>query len=154
MIEISATEATLTSVMFFDALKKPSPHAEATAEIPEVIRQCRMQLDEYFAGSRQQFDLPVAQAGTLFQHRVWNELLKVPFGKTISYLQLSRKLGDEKSIRAVASANGENKLNILVPCHRIIGTDGSLTGYGGDLWRKKWLLDYENEQAYGKWTLF
>ena len=84
-----------------------------------------------------------AQRGTGFQQRVWNELLKIPYGKTISYRELAIRLGDEKCIRAAASANGQNNIAIAVPCHRVIGTDGSLTGYAGGLWRKKWLLDHE-----------
>jgi methylated-DNA-[protein]-cysteine S-methyltransferase len=82
--------------------------------------------------------------GTEFQKKVWQELLHIPYGKTCSYLDLSKKIGDVKAIRAVASANGKNPLWIVVPCHRVIGTDGSLTGYAGGLWRKKWLLEHEN----------
>jgi methylated-DNA-[protein]-cysteine S-methyltransferase len=154
LIEVSGTQHAVTSVMFVEAQKKPSPHLEPTETISEVMKECLIQLDEYFAGQRQEFDVITDQSGTFFQKKVWKELLNVPYGKKMTYLQLARKLGDEKSIRAVASANGENKLNIIVPCHRIIGTDGSLTGYGGDLWRKRWLLDYEEEKTIGKWTLF
>ena len=83
-------------------------------------------------------------SGTEFQKKVWQELLNIPFGKTCSYLELSKKLGDVKAIRAVAAANGKNPLWIVIPCHRVIGSDGSLTGYAGGLWRKKWLLEHEN----------
>lgn len=112
--------------------------------IPSELKEAVLQLKEYFAGNLRQFDLRLNPEGTDFQKRVWTELQKVPFGKTISYLELSKKLGDIKAIRAVAAANGKNPLWVVVPCHRIIGSDGSLTGYAGGLWRKKWLLDHEN----------
>lgn len=115
-----------------------------TNEIPHEFRNCITQLMEYFEGERTGFDFKISPKGTDFQLRVWNELLNIPYGKTISYLELSKRLGDVKAIRAVASANGKNPLWIVIPCHRVIGTDGSLTGYAGGLWRKKWLLDHEN----------
>lgn len=115
-----------------------------TAKIPKQLRECVSQLQEYFNGQRNQFDFKLNPQGTDFQQRVWQELLNIPFGKTMSYLDLSKKLGDVKAIRAVASANGRNPLWIVVPCHRVIGTDGSLTGYAGGLWRKKWLLEHES----------
>lgn len=113
-------------------------------EIPKVLQECVLQLQEYFEGNRTEFTFKVTPKGTDFQKRVWQELLNIPFGKTISYLDLAKKLGDIKVIRAAASANGKNPLWIAVPCHRVIGKDGSLTGYAGGLWRKKWLLDHEN----------
>ena len=112
--------------------------------IPAVLQECVSQLQEYFTSDRIDFNFKINPRGTDFQQRVWQELLNIPFGKTISYLDLSKKLGDVKAIRAVASANGKNPLWIVVPCHRVIGTDGSLTGYAGGLWRKKWLLSHEN----------
>ncbi len=112
--------------------------------IPEVLEDVVYQLKEYFEGSRQQFDLKLNPSGTDFQKKVWEALLEIPFGKTISYLDLSKKLGDVKAIRAVASANGKNPLWIVVPCHRVIGTNGDLTGYAGGLHRKKWLLEHES----------
>jgi methylated-DNA-[protein]-cysteine S-methyltransferase len=102
------------------------------------------QLDEYFHHKREYFELELNLKGTAFQLRVWEELLKVPFGTKLSYKELSLRLGDLKAIRAVAAANGANPVCIIVPCHRIIGSDGSLTGYGGGLWRKRWLLDFES----------
>ena len=111
--------------------------------IPEELGTAVTQLQEYFQGNRHDFDFKMNPKGTDFQQKVWKELLQIPFGKTISYLDLSKKLGDVKAIRAVASANGKNPLWIVVPCHRVIGTDGSLTGYAGGLWRKKWLLEHE-----------
>lgn len=112
--------------------------------IPEVLEDAVYQLKEYFEGSRQQFDLKLNPSGTDFQKKVWEALLEIPFGKTISYLDLSKKLGDVKAIRAVASANGKNPLWIVVPCHRVIGTNGDLIGYAGGLHRKKWLLEHES----------
>ena len=113
-------------------------------EVPNVLKECVAQLIEYFDGKRQIFDFRINQSGTVFQQKVWQELENIPFGKTISYLELAKKLGDPKVIRAAASANGKNKLWIVVPCHRVIGSDGSLTGYAGGLWRKKWLLAHES----------
>lgn len=115
-----------------------------TAKIPKELQSCAIQLREYFEGQRNHFDFKLNPQGTDFQQKVWQELLNIPFGKTISYLDLSKKLGDVNAIRAVASANGKNPLWIVVPCHRVIGTDGSLTGYAGGLWRKKWLLEHES----------
>ena len=113
-------------------------------EIPKVLQESVTQLQEYFDGKRTDFTFKIHPKGTDFQKRVWQELLNIPFGKTISYFDLAKKLGDAKVIRAAASANGKNPLWIVVPCHRVIGTDGSLTGYAGGLWRKKWLLEHES----------
>ena len=117
--------------------------------IPEDLQQAVTQLQEYFGGSRNSFDFKLNPAGTDFQKRVWEALLKIPFGTTTSYQALSIQLGDVKAIRAVASANGKNPLWIVVPCHRVIGSDGSLTGYAGGLWRKKWLLEHECPPVQG-----
>lgn len=115
-----------------------------TQIIPEVLEDAVYQLNEYFKGERTSFDLTINPTGTAFQQRVWKLLLDIPYGKTVSYLELSKTLGDVKAIRAVAAANGKNPLWIVVPCHRVIGSNGSLTGYAGGLSRKKWLLDHEN----------
>ncbi|WPY98799.1 methylated-DNA--[protein]-cysteine S-methyltransferase [Christiangramia sp. OXR-203] len=123
---------------------KVDDSTDESSETPEILQTAILQLQEYFSGRRQQFDLKLNPKGTDFQKKVWEELRNIPYGTTISYLELSRKLGDEKAIRAVASANGKNPLWIVVPCHRVIGSDGSLTGYAGGLHRKKWLLDLEN----------
>lgn len=109
------------------------------AELQEAVTQ----LNEYFDGNRSRFTFLLNPQGTDFQKKVWKALVEIPFGKTTSYQALSTQLGDVKAIRAVASANGKNPLWIVVPCHRVIGTDGSLTGYAGGLWRKKWLLEHE-----------
>ncbi|WP_461533854.1 methylated-DNA--[protein]-cysteine S-methyltransferase [Sinomicrobium sp.] len=116
----------------------------SSVDIPEELLPCTRQLKEYFEGQRKDFQLKLNPQGTNFQKRVWDELLNIPYGKTISYLDLAKKLGDTKSIRAAASANGKNPLWIVVPCHRVIGSDGSLVGYAGGLWRKKWLLEHES----------
>ncbi len=115
-----------------------------SAEIPSALKEATLQLQEYFEGKRKEFSFKLNPKGTDFQQRVWQALLKIPFGKTTSYLELSKQLGDVKAIRAVAAANGKNPLWVVVPCHRVIGSDGSLTGYAGRLWRKKWLLEHEN----------
>ncbi len=117
------------------------------SDLPAVLLETIQQMEEYFAGKRIDFDLPIEQKGTDFQQNVWQNLLNIPYGKTVSYLELSRKIGDEKAIRAVGTTNGKNKLWIVVPCHRVIGSDGSLTGYAGGLWRKKWLLDHERKHS-------
>lgn len=108
------------------------------------------QLDEYFAGVRNTFELSLHPEGTHFQLNVWEQLQKIPFGKTVSYEDIARKMGDIKLIRAAATANGRNPLPIIIPCHRVIGKDGSLTGYSGGLWRKKWLLDFEMREIQPK----
>jgi methylated-DNA-[protein]-cysteine S-methyltransferase len=121
-----------------------SDEGEVSVSIPKELKQAVIQMQEYFEGKRTHFNLKLNPKGTEFQQRVWQELLNIPFGKTLSYLELSKKLGDVRAIRAVAAANGKNPLWIVVPCHRVIGTDGSLTGYAGGLGRKKWLLEHEN----------
>ena len=113
-------------------------------ENPECLRECVLQLKEYFQGKRTSFNLLLNPQGTKFQKLVWKGLSTIPYGKTISYLAQSKKIGDIKAVRAVAAANGKNPISIIIPCHRVIGSDGSLTGYAGGVWRKKWLLDFEN----------
>lgn len=114
-----------------------------STQIPDVLEEAVNQLQAYFNGNLNEFTFTINPQGTDFQKKVWAELVNIPFGKTTSYQELSIKLGDVKAIRAVASANGKNPLWIVVPCHRVIGSDGSLTGYAGGLWRKKWLLEHE-----------
>ena len=117
---------------------------QVTTIIPEELEDAVYQLREYFEGNRKSFDLELNPNGTDFQKKVWKALSDIPFGKTNSYTQLSKTLGDSKAIRAVAAANGKNPIWIIVPCHRVIGSDGSLTGYAGGLNRKKWLLAHES----------
>ena len=116
----------------------------ASTIIPELLEDTVYQLQEYFKGQRESFSLTLNPNGTDFQKRVWDALQAIPYGKTVSYLDLSKTLGNVKAIRAVAAANGKNPLWIVIPCHRVIGSDGSLTGYAGGLHRKKWLLDHES----------
>ena len=116
----------------------------ASTVIPELLEDAVYQLQEYFEGTRDSFSLSLNPNGTDFQKRVWDALQDIPYGKTVSYLELSKILGDVKAIRAVAAANGKNPLWIVIPCHRVIGSDGSLTGYAGGLHRKKWLLNHES----------
>jgi methylated-DNA-[protein]-cysteine S-methyltransferase len=117
---------------------------EISAQIPVFLQEAVQQLQDYFNSKRTDFTFKLNPKGTDFQQKVWNALLDIPYGKTRTYLEQSKFLGDPKAIRAVASANGKNPLWIVVPCHRVIGSDGSLTGYAGGLWRKKWLLEHEN----------
>lgn len=115
--------------------------------IPDFLQSAAQQLNDYFKGELQEFSLKLNPKGTNFQQKVWKALSEIPFGKTCSYLELSRKLGDEKAVRAVASANGKNPLWVVIPCHRVIGSDRSLTGYAGGLHRKQWLLNHENNTS-------
>jgi methylated-DNA-[protein]-cysteine S-methyltransferase len=107
-------------------------------------QRVKKQFEEYFNGTRKTFDIPLSPEGTEFQKKVWTELLNIPYGETTTYQQMANKLGDPKVIRAAASANGKNPISIVIPCHRVIGSDGSLTGYAGGLHRKKWLLEHES----------
>lgn len=130
-----------------DGISKISVTSDETVlseNIPNLFNDVVIQLNEYFEGNRTDFQFKMNPNGTDFQKKVWEELLKIPFGKTASYQEVTNNLGDPKAIRAVANANGKNPLWIVVPCHRVIGSDGSLTGYAGGLWRKKWLLEHEN----------
>lgn len=111
--------------------------------IPIQIQNCINQLDEYFAGTRKRFNISINPIGTEFQGKVWHELMKIPYGKTISYLDQAIQFGDKNAIRAIATANGQNPIPIIIPCHRVIGSDGSLTGYAGGVLKKQWLLEHE-----------
>ncbi len=118
--------------------------AEFEEGTSDVIEETVRQLDEFFAGKRREFDIPLLFVGTDFQRKVWNELLNIPYGQTISYGEMARRIGMPKSVRAVANANGSNAISILAPCHRVIGSDGTLTGYGGGLAAKRMLLELES----------
>jgi methylated-DNA-[protein]-cysteine S-methyltransferase len=151
ILRISGTADYISEVAF------PGRETQAegnTGDIPPLLIQCVEQFIQYFNGERRNFELPLNQPGTPFQQEVWNHLLSIPFAKTISYLDLARKTGDLKATRAVASANGRNNIAIIVPCHRVIGSNNELVGYGGGLPRKKWLLEHERKIAYGIQTLF
>ena len=132
----------IVSLRFED---EASPETEPSNE-NDHLRELRRQLEEYFLKTRKEFTVPLALQGTDFQREIWSQLLSIPYGKTITYQALAKEYGNLKAIRAVAAANGANPVAILVPCHRVIGADGSLTGYAGGLWRKKWLLDHERAQ--------
>jgi methylated-DNA-[protein]-cysteine S-methyltransferase len=116
---------------------------EETSTDSPLLNEAIKQLDEYFAGDRKEFDLPLKQPGSDFQQQVWQQLLQIPYGKTITYGQQSNQMKNPLAIRAIAAANGKNDLWVIVPCHRVIGSNGSLTGYAGGLWRKQWLLEHE-----------
>ncbi len=148
-IKISGTVDYITEVSFVE--DRPVTANEAAFDL---IIECRDQLLAYFDGKRTKFEIPLRQSGTDFQIKVWNELSRIGFGQTISYLDLARKLNDPKVIRAAASANGRNHLAIIVPCHRVIGSSGKLVGYAGGLWRKRWLLEHEQRFAHGLQMLF
>ena len=136
-LEIKADENSIVSVLFLD---NPTQEIENTNDIIEI---CKTQLLEYFAANRKEFDMPLNFSGTDFQNKVWRQLQTISFGKTISYLQMAKNLGDPKCIRAAGTANGKNPFAIVVPCHRVIGSNGDLVGYAGGLWRKQWLLEHE-----------
>ncbi|WP_246615733.1 methylated-DNA--[protein]-cysteine S-methyltransferase [Aquimarina litoralis] len=136
---ITGNEEGISEISITDDSQK-----KESTTIPENLQEAVKQLQDYFDGKRNDFDIKLNPSGTDFQKKVWNELSKIPFGKTVSYLDIAKRLGDPKCIRAAASANGKNPLWIVVPCHRVVGSDGSLTGYAGGLWRKKWLLEHES----------
>lgn len=142
-LKIQCSDSHILAVLFC----KDGP--EEVVQTHDLLQHCTDQLDAYFSGLRKDFDLPISQDGTAFQQKVWDLLCRIPFGKTISYHQLATQYGDLKAIRAVASANGKNKLAIIIPCHRVIGSNQSLTGYAGGLWRKKWLLEHETKHGAG-----
>jgi methylated-DNA-[protein]-cysteine S-methyltransferase len=116
---------------------------------PACLKECINQLKEYFNGTRSSFSLTIDLEGTPFQLKVWEELLKIPYGKTISYMEIASRLGEPKAMRAVGGANGSNPLSVIVPCHRVLGANGKLVGYAGGLLRKKWLLEHEHAFAQG-----
>ena len=136
--KIAGNKDGIQSIIFIDDV------IETSKNIPKYLMPCVIQLEEYFNGLRKEFDLKLNPVGTVFQNSVWDELKMIPYGKTRSYMDQTKMLGNIKAIRAVASANGKNPISIVIPCHRVIGSDGSLTGYAGGLWRKKWLLEHEN----------
>lgn len=135
-VEITADDQAVTAMNFREHRVQPENPGRLTT-------LAALQLQAYFEGTLRSFNFPIKQQGSQFQQSVWKLLEEIPFGKTISYRTLSQQYGDPKAIRAVAAANGRNQLAIVVPCHRVIGSDHSLTGYAGGLWRKKWLLEHE-----------
>lgn len=143
--EVIAGEKGISSLVFLSFRVKPQP-------VPSSLKSCIYQLEEYFHGERKSFDLKLDLIGSPFQVKVWNELLRIPYGQTISYLELARRIGNINSFRAVGGANGHNPVSVIVPCHRVIGSNGRLVGYRGGLKRKKWLL--EHEHAFAQRDLF
>lgn len=141
IIEIVGNSEAIYSIMFAEHDK---PISSIKDDTEQVLVDCYNQLDEYFKGERHEFTFPYYFEGTTFQKEVWNALTKIPYAKTGSYKDIATSIGNEKAIRAVGSANGKNKLSIVIPCHRIIGSNGKLTGYAGGLWRKEWLLKHES----------
>ena len=138
IVEICGTAAGIRSVSFTEL-------SEVEIEdTPGTLEECKKQLVDYFQGNLKEFSLLLDPQGTSFQKKVWARLLQIGYGKTSSYAEQTNALGDPKAIRAVAGANGKNPIAIIIPCHRVIGSDGKLTGYAGGLWRKKWLLEHEN----------
>ena len=137
LLEICSIDERITAVNFVASAK------EEVISLA-IVRKCALQLEEYFSGRRRDFDLPLQLSGTEFQRKVWGQLRLIPFGETISYLTLAKEIGDPKTSRAVGMANGKNPISIIIPCHRVIGTNGKLIGYAGGLWRKKLLLNHEN----------
>jgi methylated-DNA-[protein]-cysteine S-methyltransferase len=141
VIEIVGTERGLTAVNF--VRRRPGG---ATRPDP-ALRAAVAQIDEYFRGKRSRFSLPLSAAGTDFQRDIWRQLVRTPYGKTATYAEVARAVGRPKAVRAVGQANHRNPISIIIPCHRVIGSDGRLVGYGGGLWRKKWLLAHERKNG-------
>ena len=140
LLEICGEDEWITAVNFVDS-------ANEEVLLSPVVQQCALQLGEFFSGKRKEFNLNLKPEGTEFQLKVWEQLVNIPFGETISYLTLAKQLGDPKATRAAGLANGKNPVSIIIPCHRVIGANGKLIGYAGGLWRKKWLLNHENSFA-------
>lgn len=139
---ITADSNAVNSIFFvFDDTEMPPENSN------EVLEICKQQLNEYFSGERKEFNVVINQDGTEFQQKVWDELFKIPHGKTVSYNYIAERVGGKNMMRAVGSANGKNQISIIVPCHRVIGSDGSLTGYAGGMWRKEWLLKHEDKYS-------
>ena len=139
ILEITGTEQGITGVHFVKEKKNPDP------SIPLPLKDCCRQLYEYFVGDRTDFSIKLALEGTNFQKKVWNQLLKIPYGRTSSYKEVAAAIENQKAVRAVGSANGSNNIAIIIPCHRVIAYDGTLGGYGGGLWKKEWLLEHEKK---------
>jgi methylated-DNA-[protein]-cysteine S-methyltransferase len=143
LIEIIGTEE---GVLSLDFLEEGSMDNH---EVHPCLEKCVQQLDEYFRGTRREFSLDVILQGTAFQKNVWNQLMKIPFGETVSYKDIASSIGNTKAVRAVGNANGKNRIAIIIPCHRVIGSNGTLVGYASGVWRKEWLLKHERDVLSG-----
>ena len=150
ILEITATDQVITAILF---VAREQVAFEKTQSTPEVLNSCYEQLDEYFKGERKQFTVPYLYEGTVFQKQVWQALTTVPFGKTASYQEIAQTIGNEKAVRAVGMTNSKNQLSIIVPCHRVIGKNGQLTGYAGGIWRKEWLLRHEKIERMNSFSV-
>ena len=148
LMEIKGTDSAVSRVGFVEE-EKPSSNSA-----PDILIKCKNELDEYFNGKRKIFTVALAPVGTEFQQTVWNKLLGIGFGNTTSYMAIAKELNNPGAVRAVGLANGRNPIGVIIPCHRVIGEDGSLTGYVGGLWRKKWLLEHEGNTSGKTPTLF
>jgi methylated-DNA-[protein]-cysteine S-methyltransferase len=144
VLELTADEQSLTGLQLTESTHITGWRSKPSAATEKIIQQTVRQLDEYFAGKRKTFEIPLAPVGTAFQEKVWEELQRIPYGKTISYAQLAQAVDNPKACRAVGSANGKNPVAIIIPCHRVINANGGLGGYACGLDMKKWLLDLEN----------
>jgi methylated-DNA-[protein]-cysteine S-methyltransferase len=136
-IELVSSETSILRCNFVEKMDTPSKN------MPSILRDATKQIDRYFDSKLQDFDLKLELMGTTFQEKVWNELLKIPFGKTITYKEIAEGIGNKNAIRAVGSANGKNPISIIIPCHRVLGSKGDLRGYGGGIEKKKWLIAFE-----------
>jgi methylated-DNA-[protein]-cysteine S-methyltransferase len=142
-LTLVASDTALMAVHFPTAPLVPPLHVVERGSGGEVLARARQQLEEYFARTRTTFDLPLEPVGSAFQRRVWDALRAIPYGTTVSYSEIARRLGDVRATRAVGAANGQNPIPIIVPCHRVVGAHGELTGFGGGIDRKRWLLEHE-----------
>lgn len=147
-LELTANQGSLVSVSFTEIVVQSSEFQ------PDILKETALQLDEYFKGVRKEFNLYLQPAGTEFQQNVWEQVKKVPFGETVSYLDIAMQTGSKNNTRAVGLANGKNPIPIIIPCHRVIGSNGKLTGYAGGLERKKWLLQHELKHSPNSKLLF
>lgn len=139
-LAVTGSTAGVRAITFLDTSPAQPDHS---ADLPDPVQECLVQLGEYFRRERTEFTVTLDMQGTDFQLSVWRELLTIPYGRTTTYGKIAQTLGDPNAGRAVGTANGQNPIAIIVPCHRVIGSSGDLVGYGGGLWRKKWLLAHE-----------
>ena len=153
-LDIVGNEQGIQAILFVDKTRSTEVEASQTNPTeehwPVPVKQCFEQLDEYFAGSRTDFELTLAPEATEFQQKVWDALLEIPWGHTLTYGKIAGQIGQPKAAQAVGAANGQNPIPIIVPCHRVVGSNGNLTGYAGGLWRKEWLLKHEKVKLPGK----
>jgi methylated-DNA-[protein]-cysteine S-methyltransferase len=138
-LEVTGTDKGVKSLRFVEKRLK------SDSSLPRPMKDCLFQLDEYFKGKRKTFKVKLQLQGTEFQKKVWNQLMQIPYARTLSYKEVAQAIRNEKAVRAVGGANGRNHVGIIIPCHRVIAHDGTLGGYGGGLWRKEWLLNHEKK---------